>query len=115
MHAHVGGQGGQQEVLMGAPRFHHLAPHTVAVNRAGKLPLGNGKADLQIACTVSVFRSCRESTEEQLYRKNRKRFPGMEKRMNMLLALEPLIYFESMTNGKIILRVITSGGSRQIQ
>jgi hypothetical protein len=30
---------------------------------------------------------------------NRIRFPGTEKRINMLLSLKPLVCFESMTNG----------------
>ena len=38
----------------------------------------------------------------ELYGENRKRFPGKEKRMNMLLSLEPLIYFESITNGDLV-------------
>jgi len=38
----------------------------------------------------------------------------MEKRINMLLFFEPLIYRESITNGRSILK-ITSGGVRLIQ
>jgi hypothetical protein len=50
------------------------------------------------------------------YRKNRKRFPFKEKRVNMLLSLEPLIYSESITNGEKILKSdIISGGARLIQ
>jgi len=52
----------------------------------------------------------------EAYRKNRKRFPETEKRVNMLLALEPLISLKSMTDGEMFLKVkITSGDARQIQ
>jgi hypothetical protein len=37
---------------------------------------------------------------DDTYRKNRKRFPVKEKRVNMLLSFEPLINLESITNGK---------------
>lgn len=50
----------------------------------------------------SIFANC-DYFVHHTYGKNRIRFPGKEKRINMLLSLEPLIYFESITNGESIL------------
>lgn len=103
MHTRAWRQSRQQLVLMGAPGFHHQPPYAVAVHGVGEFLFGNGKANLQVGTRwawVGGFRSKRAVNE--LYGKNRKRFPGVEKRLNMLLAFEPLIYFESMTNGRKI-------------
>jgi hypothetical protein len=42
----------------------------------------------------------------ELQRKKRTRFSGTEKRVDMLLFLEPLIYTEGITNGLGVLWII---------
>jgi hypothetical protein len=49
-----------------------------------------------------AFISAGGSDAKAFYRKNRKRFPFTEKRINMLLALQPLVCFKSITNGRSI-------------
>ncbi len=84
-------------VLMQAPGLHHQAAYAVALHRAAKLLLGNRKAHLH---GRNIFAGRPQHPQvHYAYRKNRKRFPGVEKRINMLLALEPLICLECMANG----------------
>jgi hypothetical protein len=79
------------------PCLYHLPAYTVALHRSTELLFGYRKTSNNgrraIGCTG-------HQVIDEPYRKNRKRFPGPEKRINMLLSLEPLIYFESITNGK---------------
>lgn len=86
-----------------APCLHHQPAHTVPVHRAAKFLFGYRKSCLHITPMLHHSFGGHQPVNE-LYGKNRKRFPCTEKRMNMLLTLEPLIYFESMTNGKRILK-----------
>ncbi len=69
----------------------------MAMDRAAETFFGNGEAYLyRVFCIGRRI----ENAVDYAYGKNRKRFPGEEKRVNMLLSLEPLIYFESITNGE---------------
>ena len=109
-----------QQVLAVAPRFHHQAAHTVAVHTPLKLLLGYREAGLhgghRCQGGIGAGRDHGRQVVHEAYRKNRKRFPETEKRVNMLLALEPLISLKSMTDGEMFLKVkITSGDARQIQ
>ena len=81
------------------PGLCHQPADAVAVHRATKLLFGHRKACLHRGC--SIISTWNDGINEP-YGKNRKRFPCKEKRMNMLLSLEPLIYLESITNGKKI-------------
>lgn len=83
-------------VLVQPPCLGHQPPDPVPVYRMAKLLLGYRKTRLHRRFTID---GAGYELINQSYRKNRKRFPGKEKRMNMLLALEPLIYFEGITNG----------------
>jgi hypothetical protein len=90
------GYGCVKYILMQPPRLSHEPADAVPVHRAAEFLFGYGKPRHHRG---GVFRRTRVKGVYEPYRKNRKRFPGMEKRMNMLLALEPLIYFERITNG----------------
>lgn len=112
MHLPACGHGGMQQVLVHAPGFHHLAAYPVAVYRMPEFLFGYGKAHLY-RCRGAVG-----AIPEQVnhpYRENRKRFSCTEKRINMLLFLEPLIYLESITNGKKDLRLLQTAFVRYSQ
>jgi hypothetical protein len=93
----AGRNGLVNRLLARSPGLHHQAAHPVTVYRPGKLLFGHRKARQH---RRSVGRSPGHQAPDDPYRKNRKRFPGPEKRINMLLSLEPLVCFESITNGK---------------
>jgi hypothetical protein len=99
---HIGRQGGVYGMLLQAPRLYHQAAYAVAVYRKFELLFWNGKAHPYRRNFFAA--SCGQA--EQPYGKNRIRFPGTEKRINMLLTLEPLVCFESITNGVVILNWI---------
>ena len=86
-----------EQVLVQPPRFHHQTPYAVPVYATTEFLFWNRKPDLYWSFDHSG--SGNEQIDES-NGKNRKRFPGEEKRMNMLLSLEPLIYLESITNGR---------------
>lgn len=120
MQLHAGRHHWWQQVLAVSPRFHHQAAHTVAVHASFKFLLGYREAGLHSGhrrrSGVGTGRGRGRQMVHEAYRKNRKRFPETEKRVNMLLALEPLISLKSMTDGEMFLKVkITSGDARQIQ
>jgi len=93
------GNGRIKQVLVQPPCLYHKPANMVAVYRTAKFLFGNGKADTH----RRHFTIARHNPVNELYRKNRIRFPGKEKRMNMLLALEPLVCFKSITNGRVVL------------
>ena len=94
----VCGYGLVECMLVEAPRLNHKAAHAMAMNTATEFLFGYGEAGLH-GCCLGIGTGY--DSVNELYGKNRKRFPGKEKRMNMLLSLEPLIYFESITNGDL--------------
>lgn len=101
-----------ERVFIEAPAFPHQAANTVTFYRFFKLLFGNGKTHPG----RSYILTARNKLIYEPDRKNRKRFPITEKRINMLLALEPLVCFESMTNGEIVLKgKIISGGAHLTQ
>ena len=75
----------------------------MAVNRMFKLFFRYRKASFNRAIITAHAGHFKIN---ELYRKNRIRFPNLEKRINMLLFFEPLIYFESITNGYCVLMII---------
>ena len=86
-------------MLVQPPRLHHQPAYAVAVYRAFKFLLRYRKA------RHGRRRAAFQRRGNKIYQpdgKNRKRFPFKEKRINMLLSLEPLIYLESITNGELI-------------
>ena len=85
-----------QQVFVQSPAFHHQASDAVPVYRMPEFFFRYGKAGHYGAVCFVCSRHCKVY---EPYRKNRKRFPGAEKRINMLLFFEPLIYFKSITNG----------------
>jgi hypothetical protein len=89
---------GIEQVLVQPPGFGHQSADAVAVHRTTELLFGYRKA----RHNRGGIRVSGNDVVNDPYRKNRKRFPGKEKRMNMLLSLEPLIYLKSITNGKEI-------------
>lgn len=120
MQLHTSGHYGAQQVFSVAPGLHHQAAHTMAVHALLKLLLGYREACLHCSHrgggSIGAGRGHGRKVVHKAYGKNRKRFPETEKRVNMLLALEPLISFKSMTDGEKFLKVkITSGDARQIQ
>lgn len=120
MQLHACWHHGCQQVLAVPPGFHHQAAHAVSVHALLKLLLGYREACLHCGHrgggSIGAWRGHGRKMVHEAYRKNRKRFPETEKRVNMLLALEPLISFKSMTDGEMFLKVkITSGDARQIQ
>lgn len=90
-----GGDSGIQLVLVQAPGFPQQAFYPVALHSLAKLLFGHRKAYPD----GGRLGTTGQHMINKLYRKNRKRFPGVEKRINMLLSLEPLVCFESITNG----------------
>lgn len=96
------GDGGVKQVLVQPPAFHHQAAYAVAFHTHAPFLLRHGKASPYWGGFIGV---AGQDMVEELYGKNRKRFPGTEKRINMLLALKPLVCFESITNGANILRL----------
>ena len=93
----LGGDGIVEQLLVEPPRLGSEPTDAVPVNGAAKFLFGYGKAHLYRRCLcIGPW----QGVVYEPYGKNRKRFPGEEKRMNMLLSLEPLIYPESITNGK---------------
>lgn len=109
MQAFILRHGLQQCGLMQPPGLEHKAAHTVPVHGTPEFFLGYGKPYLQrrgAYCRQGCGRGMpagRYQLINDSYGENRKRFPGKEKRVNMLLSLEPLIYFESITNGEGVL------------
>ena len=91
------GHGFIQCMFVEPPGLGHQPADAVPVHRAAKLLLRYRKACLDWGCLFIGQSYC---SINESYGKNRKRFPGKEKRMNMLLSLEPLIYLESITNGR---------------
>ena len=89
-------------MLVKAPGFCNEPAYTMTVYGTAELLFRYGKAN-SYRRLLSRLPVCNNVGEP--YRKNRKRLPGKEKRMNMLLALEPLIYLKSITNGKKYLKV----------
>ncbi len=89
-----------------APHLSHQPADAVALYRAGEFLFGYREAR-QNRGKVGFFAVGEQA--DDTYGKNRKRFPCPEKRINMLLSLEPLIYFESITNGSQILKNYLSG------
>ena len=104
-----GGRHGNVEgMFVQAPALPHQAADTIALYSLFKLFFGDGKTN---PCRSYILAPGNELVYEP-DRKNRKRFPVTEKRINMLLTLEPLVCFESMTNGEIVLKSeIISGGA----
>ena len=99
----VWGHGLVDSVLMEPPCFYHQTADAVAVHGAAELFLRHRKTSLYGGAPDSYRDiSAGQKNVNEPYGKNRKRFPGEEKRMNMLLSLEPLIYSESITNGEKI-------------
>ena len=92
-------------MLVQAPGLGHQSAYAVAVHRTAKFLFGNRKA---YPCG-GYLGIARHHFADKFYRKNRKRFPCPEKRINMLLALEPLVCFESITNGETVLKIISDG------
>jgi len=89
-------------MFMKTPCFPHQPHNAMPVYGAAEFLFGNRKTyphGRKLGATLY-------NIIDKLSRKNRKRFPGMEKRINMLLALQPLVCSESITNGKMILKVI---------
>lgn len=78
-----------ERVLIQPPCFAQQAQHAVAVYRFSKLLFGHGKAGLYRRSPGIA----RNGTVDEPYREKRKRFPFPEKRINMLLALQPLVCF----------------------
>ena len=103
MQLHAGGHCGIEGMLVQPPGLYHKAAYAVPVYRVLKLLFGHREACLCRRC--DTIRGPWNKVIDEADGKNRKRLPGKEKRINMLLSLEPLIYFESITNGKKILRV----------
>ena len=103
MQLHAGGHCGIDGVLVHAPGLYHEAAYAVPVDRALEFLFGHREAGL--CRRGDTIRGPWNKVINEADGKNRKRLPGKEKRINMLLSLEPLIYFESITNGKKILRV----------
>ncbi len=91
-----GGDGILQWLLAEAPGLGHQATHPVTVHRMAEAFFRYREAHLYGRPGIG---SSRDQQVNEPDGKNRKRFPRLEKRVNMLLPLEPLIYFESMTNG----------------
>ena len=87
-------------MLLVPPCFHHQAADAVAVHRAAKFFLGYRKTSLHRTAGIG---GAGYAEVDEAYRKNRIRLSCPEKRINMLLSLEPLIYLESITNGADIL------------
>ena len=99
------------------PGLCHQAAHPVAVYRAFEFFLGHRETYLEFFSRLaSIFSTIPHSLLCLLFAliyglvydpegKNRKRFPFTEKRINMLLSFEPLIYLESMTNGVRVLDI----------
>lgn len=87
-----------QAVLVSSPCLYHQPPDTVALYGAAKFLFGYRKPGHYGRCYCICWAGCCHI--KQPYRKNRKRFPCPEKRINMLLSLEPLVCFESITNGE---------------
>ena len=99
MHLLVWGHGLIEGMLIEPPGFHHQPADAVTMYRTAELLLGHRKTGLH---RRGFFIGTGHDNVNEPYGKNRKRFPGEEKRMNMLLSLEPLIYSESITNGEKI-------------
>jgi len=89
-------------VLVEAPCFAEDALYAVAANGEAELLFGYGEAH---PCRGNLAEAWYRAVDEP-DRKNRKRFPGMEKRINILLSLEPLVCLEGITNGKKDLEVL---------
>ncbi len=103
MHLLVWGHGFIKRMLVQPPGLYHQPADTVTVYGAAEFFLGYRKTSLHGRAPDS-YRDigAGQKNVNEPYGKNRKRFPGEEKRMNMLLSLEPLIYSESITNGEKI-------------
>lgn len=84
-----------KQVFIKSPRFPQQAFYPVAVYSVAKFLFGHGKAYPD----RGRLGTTRQYIVDNPYWKNRKRFSGVEKRINMLLSLEPLVCFESITNG----------------
>lgn len=82
------------------PCFAHETHYSVPVYRAAKFLFGHREAHPHWRALFTA--DC--SDADTSYRKNRKRFPVTEKRINMLLALQPLVCFKSITNGALIFK-----------
>jgi hypothetical protein len=91
-----------QQVFVQPPAFYHQAAYAVAFYAEAPFLFRHGKARPYRRGLIGV---AWQRMVNEFYRKNRKRFPGTEKRLNMLLALKPLVCFESITNGANILRL----------
>lgn len=85
-----------EQVLVQPPAFGHQPADAVAFYAQSPFLFGYGKAN---PCRRGLTGAARQGMINDLDRKNRKRFPVTEKRINMLLALKPLVCFESITNG----------------
>ena len=90
------GYGGIDLLLVEAPGFGHQPAYPVAFHRHPEFLFRNRKTNTH---RILLAFCARNGVVNELQRKNRKRFPVTEKRINMLLALEPLVCFESITNG----------------
>lgn len=86
-----------KQVLVKSPGFPQQAFYPVAIYSVAKFLFGHGKAYPDRGWLGTT----RQYIVDNPYRKNRKRFSGVEKRINMLLSLEPLVCFESIANGQI--------------
>ena len=87
---------------MQPPAFYHQAAYAVAFHTQAPFLLRHGKARPYRRGLIGI---AGQGMVDELDGENRKRFPCTEKRINMLLALKPLVCFESITNGANILRL----------